>query len=76
MSLADSSSIVTIDQAKRKVIGFIRRAPLTIADARVPVDLIIIDASRVTLLVGTDWLKRYSADLLFSKKRLVFESRG
>ena len=36
----------------------------------------VIDAPRAALLVGTDWLRRYSADLLFSKKRLVFESRG
>jgi len=36
----------------------------------------IIDASRAALLVSTDWLRRYSADLLFNKKRLVFESRG
>src|SRR6266498_1201741 len=36
----------------------------------------VIDASRAALLVGTDWLRRYSADLLFSKKKLVFESRG
>src|SRR6266542_6645596 len=76
MSLADGSSIVTVDQAKRKVIGFVREAPLAIADARVPVDLMVIDASRAALLVGTDWLRRYSVDLLFSKKRLVFESRG
>ena len=36
----------------------------------------VIDTPRAALLVGTDWLRRYSADLLFSKKRLVFESRG
>src|SRR6266540_50887 len=36
----------------------------------------VIDVPRAALLVGTDWLRRYSADLLFSKKRLVFESRG
>ncbi len=76
MSSADSSSIVAVDQAKKKVIGFVREALLAIADARVPVDLMVIDASRAALLVGTDWLRRYLADLLFSKKRLVFESRG
>src|SRR6266498_3451154 len=76
MSSADGSNIVAVDQVKRKVIGFIRGAPLAIADARVPVDLMVIDAPRAALLVGTDWLRRYSADLLFSKKRLVFESRG
>ena len=76
MSPADGSSIVAVDQAKRKVIGFVREALLAIADVRVSVDLMVIDAPRAALLVGTDWLRRYSADLLFSKKRLVFESRG
>jgi len=76
MNLADGSSIVAVDQVKRKVIGFVREALLAIADIRVSVDLMIIDASKVALLVRTDWLKRYSADLLFSKKRLIFESRG
>ena len=76
MSPADGSSIVAVDQAKKKVISFVRGAPLAIADAKVLVDLMVIDASRAALLVGTDWLRRYSADLLFSKKRLVFESRG
>ena len=75
MSPADGSSIVAVDQAKRKVIGFIKRAPLTIADARILVDLMVIDTPRAALLVGTDWLRRYSADLLFSKKRLIFKSR-
>ena len=76
MSPADGSSIVAVDQAKKKVISFVQGIPLVIADARVPVDLMVIDAPRAALLVGTDWLRRYSADLLFSKKRLVFKSRG
>src|SRR6266540_6206145 len=75
MSPADGSSIVAVNQVKKKVIGFVREAPLAIVDARVPVDFMVIDASRAALLVSTDWLRRYSADLLFSKKRLVFESR-
>ena len=76
MSPADGSSIVAVDQAKKKVICFVWEASLAIADARIPVDLIVIDAPRAALLVGTDWLRRYSANLLFSKKRLVFKSRG
>ncbi len=76
MSPADGSSIVAVDQAKKKVISFIRGVPLAIADTRVPVDLMVIDASRAALLVGTNWLRRYSADLLFSMKRLIFESKG
>src|SRR6266540_2169314 len=75
MSPADGSSIVAVDQAKKKILGFVQGALLVIADARVSVDLIVINAPRAALLVGTDWLRRYSADLLFSKKRLVFESK-
>ena len=59
MSPADGSSIVAVDQAKRKVISFIREASLVIADVRVPIDLMVIDAFRVALLVGTNWLRRY-----------------
>ena len=76
MSSADGSSIVAVDQAKKKVISFVQEAPLAIANVRIPVDLMVIDASKAALLVGTNWLRRYSADLLFSKKRLVFKSRG
>ncbi len=54
MSPADGSSIVAVDQAKKKVIGFVWGAPLTIADVRVLVDLMVIDAPKVALLVGTD----------------------
>ncbi len=75
MSPADGSSIVAVEQAKKKVISFVQEAPLAIADAKVPVNLMVIDVPRAILLVGTDWLKRYSADLLFSKKKLIFESK-
>ena len=54
MSLADSSSIITVDQAKKKIIGFVRGIPLAIADIRVSIDLMVIDASRTALLVGAD----------------------
>ncbi len=75
MSLADGSSIIAVDQAKRKVIGFIRGVSLAIADVRVLVDLMVIDASRAALLVGIDWLRRYLADFFFSKRKLIFESK-
>ncbi len=75
MSPADSSSIIAVDQAKKKVISFVRRASLAIVNARVSVDFMVIDAPRAALLVDTDWLRKYLVDLLFSKKKLVFESR-
>ena len=51
MSSTDGSSIVAVDQAKKKVIGFVQKALLVIANARVPVDLMVIDTSRAALLV-------------------------
>jgi len=35
----------------------------------------VIDASRTALLVDTDWLRRYSVDLFFNRKKLVFKNR-
>ncbi len=52
MSSADGSNIVTIDQTKKKIIGFIRGASFIIADIKVSVDLIVIDISKAALLVG------------------------
>ena len=75
MSSTDESSIVIVDQAKKKVISLIRMTPLAIVDTRILVDLIVINAFRAELLVGTNWLRRYSADLFFNKKRLVFKSK-
>src|SRR6266545_6819121 len=42
MSSTDGSSIVAVDQAKKKVISFVQGAFLAIADVRVPVDLMVI----------------------------------
>jgi len=36
----------------------------------------VIDVLRAVLLIDTDWLRRYVTDFLFSKKRLIFESKG
>ena len=69
MSPADGSSIIAVDQAKKKVIGFVQGAPLAITDVRIPIDLMVIDVLRAALLVGTDWLRRYSADLLYGRLR-------
>ena len=54
MSLADSSSIVVVDQAKKKVIGFVKEALLAIANIRVLIDFMVIDTPRAALLVSTD----------------------
>ncbi len=44
------------DQTKKNVISIIKDAPLSIQDARVPVNLLVIDAPEDNLLLKTDWM--------------------
>ena len=56
MGVPDESKIIAVDQTKKNVIGIVRDVPLSIQDARVPVNLLVIDASEDNLLLGTDWM--------------------
>src|SRR6266542_2527086 len=76
MGMPDGSKIIAVDQTKKNVIGIIRDAPLSIKDARVPVNLLVIEAPEDKLLLGTDWMDRYQADLSFYKKELRFWYKG
>src|SRR6266540_1801746 len=76
MEMPDGSKIIAIDQTKKNVIGIVRDAPLSIQDARVPINLLVIEAPEDNLLLGTDWMDRYQADLSFHKKELRFRSKG
>ncbi len=58
------------------MIGIVKDAPLSIQDIRVPVNLLVIEASEDNLLLGMDWIDRYQADLSFHKKELRFRCKG
>ncbi len=72
MGMSDGSKIIAVDQTKKNVIGIVRDASLSIQDARVAINLLVIEASEDNLLLGTDWIDRYQADLSFHKKELRF----
>ncbi len=72
MGMPDESKIIAIDQTKKNVIGIVRDAPLSIQDTRVSINLLVIDAPEDNLLLGTDWMDYYQADLSFYKKELRF----
>ena len=76
MGMPDGSKIIVVDQTKKNVIGIVRDAPLSIQDARVPINLLVIKAPEDNLLLGTDWIDRYQADLSFYKKKLRFWCKG
>ena len=72
IGMSDGSKIIAVDQTKKNIIGIMRDAPLSIQDTRVPINLLVIKASEDNLLLGTDWIDRYQADLSFHKKELRF----
>src|SRR6266540_2449141 len=76
MGMLDGSKIIAVDQTKKNVIGIVRDAPLSIQDARVSVNLLVIEAPEDNLFLGTDWMDRYQVDLSFHKKELKFQCKG
>src|SRR6266542_3582552 len=76
MGLPDGSKIIVVDQTKKNVISIVKDAPLSIQDARVLINLLVIEAPEDNLLLGTDWMDRYQADLSFYKKELRFRCKG
>ena len=76
MGLVDSSQIIAIDQQRKMIKGIVKKALLAIADARVPITLLVIDTLESNLLLKTNWMKRYDAKLSFRKKTLIFEAKG
>jgi len=56
MRVPDGSKIIAVDQIKKNVISIIRDASLSIQDARVLVNLLVIDIPEDNLLLETDWM--------------------
>src|SRR6266540_3959806 len=52
------------------------RVPVVIAEAQTFIPLQIINSASKTLLLGTDWLDKYRADVLSSIRKLRFVSQG
>src|SRR6266508_6067383 len=76
MGMPDGSKIIAVDQIKKNVIGIVRDASLSIQDARVSINLLVIEAPEDNLLLETDWIDRYQADLFFHKKELRIQCKG
>ena len=76
MGLADGSQIIAVNQQRKTVKGVVKEALLVIADAKVPIILLVIDTPEFNLLFGTDWMRRYNTELFFRKKNLTFETKG
>ena len=72
MGMPDKSKIIAIDQIKKNVIDIVRDASFSIQDAKILISLLIIDIPKDNLLLGTDWMNWYQADLFFQKREMRF----
>ncbi len=72
IGMPDGSKIIAVNQTKKNVISIVKNASFSIQDARVSVNLLVIDVSEDNLLLGTDWMDQYQANLSFYKKELRF----
>ncbi len=54
MGMPDGNKIIVIDQIKKNVISIIKDVFFSIQDAKVPVNLLVIDALEDNLLLKTD----------------------
>ena len=57
--MSDRSKIITVDQIRKNVISIIKDISLLVQDARIPVNLLVIDVSENNLLLGIDWINQY-----------------
>jgi len=53
-------------------VGVIEDISIVIADAQTHISLQVINSVSKTLLLGTDWLDKYKADVLSSIRKLRF----
>src|ERR1043165_8226798 len=68
--------LITVDGKKNKTCGVAEEASIKIADAAVLMNIHIADSKDKAFLIGGDWLNRYQADILYSKKEITFRAQG
>jgi len=49
-------------------------ANLRILDVQVSINIHIMDSNKEKLLIGSNWLAKYKADLILSKNKLKFQA--
>ena|SRR6266542_3957350 len=69
------NDIIAVDEKSQAAIGVIEDILIVIADAQTHIPLQIINFASKILLLGTDWLDKYKADVLSSTKKLRFISK-
>src|SRR6266498_2698218 len=67
--------VIAVDGKPQAIVGVVNDIPVVIAEAQTYIPLQVINSASKTLLLGTDWLDKYKADVLSSTRKLRFVSQ-
>src|SRR6266540_7171341 len=74
--LSTRADVIAVDGKLQAAVGVVDNMPIVIAEAQTYIPLQVINSVSKTLLLGTDWLDKYKADVLSSTRKLRFVSQG
>src|SRR6266498_356461 len=69
------TDVIAVDGKPQAAVGVVDGIPVVIAEAQTYILLQVINSASKTLLLGTDWLDKYKADVLSSTRKLRFVSQ-
>ncbi len=68
-------NVIAVDRKLQAAVGVVDGIPVVIAEAQTYIPLQVINSASKILLLGTDWLDKYKADVLSSTRKLRFVSQ-
>jgi len=74
--LSTRTDVIAVDGKPQAAVKVINDMPIVIADVQTFIPLQVINSTSKTLLLGTDWLDKYKADVLSSIRKLRFVFQG
>src|SRR6266542_3376725 len=74
--LSSRTDVIAVDGKLQAAVGVVDNMPIVIAEAQTYIPLQVINSASKTLLLETDWLDKYKADVLSSTRKLRFVSQG
>ncbi len=68
------NDVIAVDGKPQAAVGVVNGIPVVITEAQTFILLQVINSASKILLLGTDWLDKYKADVLSSIRKLRFVS--
>src|SRR6266540_5017335 len=69
------TDVIAVDEKPQVAVEVVNDIPVVIAEAQTFIPLQVINLASKILLLGTDWLDKYKADVLSSTRKLRFVSQ-